>query len=410
MADFGAGTDKATRQIIDGAGLSIKQFEKWGNAIAQGGEKGQTAMFEATKALAQVDDAAARNQLGTKMFGTMWEDQGKKIVNTLLEAKGKVVDYGQQVETVNKKTEALNSDPTIAMRQAFSDLKDALDPILQVIAEVVSKLAEWAQNNPTFVATITAITTVIGIFAGAAIALAPIIYTITTALPLLTAGLAAISTPVLAVVAGIGVLIAAGIALYQNWDTIKAYAVTIWGAISKTFSGTFSQIKSLVQSGLSVVKSTFTSAMSSISNFVKSILDKISAFWKKNGADIKNLVSNVLQGINSIIQAGLGIIKGVFQAVWPLISGIVKIAWAGIQATIKNALDIALGVIQFFLKVFQGDWKGAFSTIKDTALKIMNNIVSAFKSIDLGKIGTDIIKGLVKGIKSMVGAVKKAVE
>ena len=49
-------------------------------------------MLEATKALAGVENATDRNALGTKMFGTLWEDQGKKIIDTILKAEGKQVD------------------------------------------------------------------------------------------------------------------------------------------------------------------------------------------------------------------------------------------------------------------------------------------------------------------------------
>lgn len=92
MAEFGSGLDKSMKEIISQTNISAEQFEGWGQAIAQGGEGGQKAMLEATKALAGVEDATVRNQLGTKMFGTLWEDQGKKIVDTILKAEGKQVD------------------------------------------------------------------------------------------------------------------------------------------------------------------------------------------------------------------------------------------------------------------------------------------------------------------------------
>ncbi|OTZ33684.1 DUF2207 domain-containing protein, partial [Bacillus thuringiensis serovar tolworthi] len=78
MAEFGAGVDKSMQAVLDKTKISADQFEKWGQAIAQGGEGGQKAMLEATKALAGVENATDRNALGTKMFGTLWEDQGKK--------------------------------------------------------------------------------------------------------------------------------------------------------------------------------------------------------------------------------------------------------------------------------------------------------------------------------------------
>ncbi|MGQ7115045.1 hypothetical protein ACUOFC_57255, partial [Escherichia sp. TWPC-MK] len=90
--EFGAGVDKSMQEVLDKTKISADQFEKWGQAIAGGGENGQKAMLEATKALAGVENATDRNALGTKMFGTLWEDQGKKIIDTILKAEGKQVD------------------------------------------------------------------------------------------------------------------------------------------------------------------------------------------------------------------------------------------------------------------------------------------------------------------------------
>ena len=45
--------------------------------MAEGGEKGKQAMFDVALALSQVEDETKRNEIGTKLFGTMWEEQGK---------------------------------------------------------------------------------------------------------------------------------------------------------------------------------------------------------------------------------------------------------------------------------------------------------------------------------------------
>ena len=46
-----------------------------------------------------------------------------------------------------------------------------------------------------------------------------------------------ISGPVLAVIAVLGILVAAGVAVYKNWDTVKEWAGKIWGAIKDTIGG-----------------------------------------------------------------------------------------------------------------------------------------------------------------------------
>ena len=46
-----------------------------------------------------------------------------------------------------------------------------------------------------------------------------------------------VATPIGWIVAGIAAIVAAGVALYQNWDTIKAKAIEIWDNIKTAFSG-----------------------------------------------------------------------------------------------------------------------------------------------------------------------------
>ncbi|MEC2782231.1 DUF2207 domain-containing protein, partial [Bacillus cereus] len=165
MAEFGAGVDKSMQAVLDKTKISADQFEKWGQAIAQGGEGGQKAMLEATKALAGVENATDRNALGTKMFGTLWEDQGKKIIDTILKAEGKQVDLKKGVEDLQGATSKIDASPAVKFQQAMQDLQVALQPVLEVIADLVSKFSEWISNNPELAATLAAIAVAIGVIA-----------------------------------------------------------------------------------------------------------------------------------------------------------------------------------------------------------------------------------------------------
>lgn len=50
------------------------------------------------------------------------------------------------------------------------------------------------------------------------------------------------ATPIGWIVAGIAAIIAAGVLLYQNWDTVKAYALDLWEKIKEVFAGIKSAI------------------------------------------------------------------------------------------------------------------------------------------------------------------------
>lgn len=401
MAEFGAGTDKATREIIDAAGLSIDKFEEWGAAIAKGGEKGQVAMLEATKALSKVDDAAARNQLGVKMFGTMWEDQGTKIIDTILNAEKKQVDLKEGTNDLKEAMSEWDSDPMIELQQAFADLLVALQPVLSVIAQVVKAFADWASNNPGVAATIVAVTTVLGILAGAVLALYPIFVALTAAAATAGISIGALLSPILAVVgvvaaiiAVIGILITVFVTLFQQNEAFREKVLEIWTAIQQ-----------IVSTVLSFIWGIISTVFMEIYTFISSILTQIMEFWNENGQQIMAIVSTVFNIIIGIIQIAMAVILPIIQGAWFVIQTVTRVVWETIKLIVGTAIAIVLGIIQTILKLLQGDWEGAWETIKKTAETIWDNIVKFFEGVDLVQIGKDILQGLIDGIGSMAGAV-----
>lgn len=78
------------------------------------------------------------------------------------------------------------------------------------------------------------------------------------------------------VVAGIGLAIAAGVALYQNWDTVKGYAEDLGNAISSTWGG----ITSATSEAWGMVKTAISDKINAARDTVQSGIDAISGFFK----------------------------------------------------------------------------------------------------------------------------------
>lgn len=78
------------------------------------------------------------------------------------------------------------------------------------------------------------------------------------------------------VVAGIGLAIAAGVALYQNWDTVKGYAEDLGNAISSTWDG----ITSATTEAWDAVKNAISDKINAAKDTVKGAIDGISGFFK----------------------------------------------------------------------------------------------------------------------------------
>ena len=102
---------------------------------------------------------------------------------------------------------------------------------------------------------------------------------------------------ILAIVAGIAALIAAGVLLYKNWDTIKAFAISIWNSIKNAVTVVINQIKTNFN--------TLKSALITIWNGIKSVASSV---W--NG--IKNAMFNPVQSAFNLIKGIINKIKGLF--------------------------------------------------------------------------------------------------
>lgn len=294
LAEFGQGVDQATADMFSKIGVSSDQLQAWGKAVATGGEEGKKAMQEVAQALSNVDDKTLQNQLGTKVFGTLWEENGTKITDTILGMNDNLMTAKANQNNLNGAIADLNADPAIQMQKALGDLKLALAPLLEIIANIISKFAEWVSNNPNLAATITAIVVTVSILMGVLMGIAPIITALITSAGALSIGIGAVSLPVLAVVAAIAALVAVGVLLYSNWDLIKAKAAEVWTSISTGVSN-FTQlivnfftvtipeaITSIGDFFTNTVPTFFTNLWANITQVCSSSWDSIVAFFTES--------------------------------------------------------------------------------------------------------------------------------
>lgn len=198
--------------------------------------------------------------------------------------------------------------------------------------------------------------------------------------------------------------------ILSKWEQFKSKHADIFKSVEETYKKVTDSLKEVTSTAYDFIKKTIDEKLGFVVKFAQEQLEKMKKFWDENGQQILGLVKLYFGNIKSDIQMVMGIIKGIFEMVWPAISGIVKVAWNTIKLTIGTATDLVLGIIQTVLKLIQGDWKGAWESVKKTVEQIWRNIEGFFKSVNLVQIGKDIINGLIEGIGSMTKAVKKKVE
>lgn len=347
--EFGQGVDKAMTEALQGTNISAEQLQKWGQSVAKGGKEGSAAMTEIAAALTNIEDQTKRNEIGVKLFGTMYEDQGENITYALLGAQSKVVDFKKNQDQLNDSIKKMDANPAVKMQKAMGDLKMALEPVLLVVADLIFKFAEWISNNPKLAATIAAVATAIGIISGAIMALAPIVMTVMSLIGV-TAGVA--TSIVLIVPIIIAAIVALGVAIYQNWESIKTWTIETWDYIKEYLVGLWDGI---VQS-CSEVWSSFLETMHSFfdpigqffSDLWSGIVETASSWWSSLVATASELWGMLTQSwqdtwnaIVTFLDPIISLISTVLQAAWLLITAATQIAWAAISKYIIDPITAA---------------------------------------------------------------------
>ncbi|MEH7813422.1 phage tail tape measure protein [Bacillus toyonensis] len=338
-AEFGQGVDKAMKETLEGTNISAEQLQKWGQSVSKGGKEGSAAMTEIAAALANVEDQTKRNELGVKLFGTMYEDQGDNITYALLGAQSKVVDFDKNQTNLNESIKKMDADPAVKMQKTMGDLKMALEPVLSVVADLVSKFAEWVTNNPALAATLAAVATAIGIISGAIMALAPIVVTVMSIFGIGAAAAAGIVAIVPIIIAAI---VALGFAIYKNWEDIKNWTIDTYNFIKDYLVGLWSGIVETASSWLSLlvesVSGWWSSLVESTITWLSSMVETASSWWSSLVETASQFFMQLFQkwqetwqSILTFLDPIISLISTLLEAGWLLIQAGAQIAWAAIS-------------------------------------------------------------------------------
>ena len=213
----------------------------------------------------------------------------------------------------------------------LTSLGEALAPVIQKVVAGLQVLVNWFNNlSPrmqTVIATIGLIVAAIGpvlvILGTIASAIGSIITLVGTLGPALAAlgGIfTALTGPVGIVIAIIAALIAIGVLLYKNWDTIKAKAlevknwvVTQWNALKTSVTTIFNNIKATASAIWNGIKAAVTTAANTIKSMVSgafsSLKGTVSATWNA----IKTAITHPIQTAVGLVSAAISKIKSIIN-------------------------------------------------------------------------------------------------
>lgn len=224
-------------------------------------------------------------------------------------------------------------------------LVGALLDVLGAAANVLDKFVEWKG----FIPTVTTLATAIAGFKLAATA-------VTTALG---AAFTFLTSPIGLVILAIGAVIAIGVLLYKNWDTVKEKA----GQLGEWISAKFSALKDAVCNAVDGFKDKFPVAF----EFIKGVFD---GWW--------TTVKGVIDGVKQVFQGIIDFVAGVFTGDWSrALDGLKNIflgAFNALKSLALAPLNALKGVVTGAFNAIDTATGGKLTAIKEKASECWNNV------------------------------------
>lgn len=178
---------------------------------------------------------------------------------------------------------------------------------------------------------------------------------------------------------------------WNSWGSqILAWFNVLWGSLGGILNGFLEIIKGVANFIASVFTGDWQGAWEAIKQIFLAVL-----------AVIVNFAAAVWETIKLLFSMGLSAISAVWNSVWGAISSFFMGIWNGIVSFLDGIWNnIVAGVT------------GAVSTVKTTIVEGLTAAINWIKSLPESAVkwGSDIIDGIVKGIKGAIGKVGDAVK
>ncbi|HAT4354513.1 TPA: hypothetical protein I9140_001018 [Clostridium perfringens] len=149
----------------------------------------------------------------------------------------------------------------------------------------------------------------------------------TTATTLLGGAIAFLTSPIGIAIVAITAIIAIGVALYRNWDFIKAKAIEIWGKIKEIFNSFKEWLRNVFQTDWS--------------NCFGVLGNLLNAFLK----NVDNVFQSIKRIFGGIIDFVAGVFTGNWSRAWHGVVDIFKGIMSGLGSVIKAPLNSVIGLI-----------------------------------------------------------------
>lgn len=314
-------------------------------------------------ALSECSNEQERQALITETMTKLYGD----AADSYEEASGAQMD-AKEAALEQQQAEAELATAIEPVTTKFTELKteliSAVTPAFEKLSGGMTKALGWMQKHPTVVKVVA---TVLGVLAAELTVAAVALGIYTAAQWAMNSALLAnpITWIVLGIMAAIALLVAAGVAIYSNWDTIKAKASEVWNSIKNVISTVVNAIKDVISRVFGVIKTVITAYLNAYRTVIMTV-------W--NG--IKTVIATVVNAIRTAITTVFGAVRSRITSIFNAIKSVTIAVWNRIRTAITTPVQAARSVVNSVVNAIKSKFH-ALSSIKGTVTGIFNSVKNA---------------------------------
>jgi phage-related protein len=284
-------------------------------------------------------------------------------------------------------------------------LIEALAPLGPVILGLVDGLVRFIASLPP-----GTLATIVVAVAGLAVgmqALGSIVPVVTTAVEILGAVFAAEALPIIAVAAGVALLIAGLIAAYAQSEPFRAAVAALWAELQTAWDVIVAQVSPALAGLVTTVRTQVVPALGAFAAAVTPIItwlvQHLAPIVASVFAGIVKVIDGALRIISGIINVITGIITGDWGRAWDGIKQIVSGAWLAIQGIVQAGFGYVQGLFTVLGGALHATWGRIWDGITSVASAAWNLISDTAKAPVRFVVQTVVDEGIIGTFNSIAG-------
>lgn len=363
--------------------------------------------------------------------GNTWDELQASIENSG-GAAGQMADT--QLDNLQGQLTLLKS----ALEGLAISFGQLLMPAIKTIVGWVQKFVDWLngmdEGTKKVVVTIALLAAALGpvlIIVGKVISAVGTIVTVVPkiagAIKVVKGAFAALNTtmlanPIVLIIAAIAALVAAFIYLWNNCDGFRQFWINLWENVKQVAVAVWEGLKTFFASAWQAISATASAVWGGIKSFFSMIWNGIKTIFSTVVEVIKTIITTYFNIYKTIITTVFNAIKTVITTVWNGIKTVITTVVTGIQTFLSTAWNTIKTIVTTMVNgiktavstAFNAMWTGITTTIGNIVNTIktgFNTAANFIKNLAKSAVtwGSDIIEGIVNGIKKCIGKVKDAV-